>query len=305
MNWHGKRYYSFDSFLKNTFGEKIYKVSLDGGFTCPNRDGTLGTNGCIFCSQGGSGDFASDASLSVHEQITQGISLLSKKAETSGYIAYFQAFTNTYGPIDKLRKLFTEAIDDERIVALAIGTRPDCLPPKVLDLLEELNRKKPVFVELGLQTIHEKTADFIRRGYPLSCFEQAVFDLAKRKILTVVHLILGLPGETDDMMLDSVRYLNKLPVHGIKLSMLHVLKYTDLADFYNKEPFHIFEMDEYVQLVLKCIGNLREDMVIHRLTGDGPKDLLIAPKWSLHKRKVLNEIAHQLKVNNLHQGDLL
>ena len=305
MDWHGKRYYSFDSFLKNRFGEKIYKVSLDGGFTCPNRDGTIGTGGCIFCSEGGSGDFASDARLPVSDQITQGISLVAAKNPSSRYIAYFQAFTNTYAPVSRLRKLFTEAIEDFRIAALAIGTRPDCLPDNVLALLKELNERKPVFVELGLQTIHPVTAGLIRRGYPLSCFEEAVRNLSSIGVWTVVHLILGLPGETEDMMLESVRYLNSLPIHGVKFSMLHILKGTDLADIYREKPFLVFTMESYVNLILQCIGNLRSDIVIHRLTGDGPKDLLIAPLWSLRKRTVLNNIAHQLKVQDIRQGDFL
>lgn len=305
MDWHGKRYYSFDSFLKNTFGEKIYKVSLDGGFTCPNRDGTIGTGGCIFCSEGGSGDFASDARLSIQDQITQGISLVAAKSPSSRYIAYFQAFTNTYAPVSRLRQLFTEAMEDPRIAALAIGTRPDCLPSDVLSLLKELNSQKPVFVELGLQTIHPSTAGLIRRGYPLSCFEEAVWNLSSIGVWTVVHLILGLPGETEEMMLESVRYLNSLPVHGVKFSMLHILKGTDLADMYREDPFPVFTMESYIDLILRCIGNLRKDIVIHRLTGDGPRDLLIAPLWSLRKRTVLNGIAHQLKVQDIRQGDFL
>lgn len=305
MNWHGKRYYSFDSFLKNYFGEKIYKVSLDGGFTCPNRDGTIGTGGCIFCSEGGSGDFAASSALSVTEQITAGIEMVSRKIENGKYIAYFQAFTNTYGPIDKLESLYMEAIHDPRIVALAIGTRPDCLPDEVLDLLERLNKIKPVFVELGLQTIHESTASFIRRGYPLSCFDQAVYNLQKIGVFTVVHLILGLPGETIDMMLDSVRYLNHLPIHGVKFSMLHILKHTDLETYYREHPFDVFTLDSYVDLLLKCIENLNPDIVIHRLTGDGPKELLIAPTWSLHKRNVLNTIAHEMKIRDIRQGDAI
>lgn len=305
MNWHGRRYYSLDSFLKHHFGEKIYKVSLDGGFTCPNRDGTLGRGGCIFCSEGGSGDFASNSALSIIDQITEGINLIAHKTRGSRYIAYFQAFTGTYGPIGKLRTLFAEAIHDPRIAALSIGTRPDCLPDEVLELLNELNQIKPVFIELGLQTIHEETARFIRRGYPLSCFRDAVEKLHDLGILTVVHLILGLPGETQSMMLDSVRFLNDLPIHGVKFSMLHILKNTDLADLYAAQPFEVFTMDGYVELILKCIGNLRKDIVIHRLTGDGPKDLLIAPTWSLQKRTVLNKIAHEMKVTDLHQGDLL
>ena len=305
MDWHGKRYYSFESFLKNTFGEKIYKVSLDGGFTCPNRDGTIGTGGCIFCSEGGSGDFASDARLSIQDQITQGISLVAAKSPSSRYIAYFQAFTNTYAPVSRLRQLFTEAMEDPRIAALAIGTRPDCLPSDVLSLLKELNNQKPVFVELGLQTIHPSTAGLIRRGYPLSCFEEAVWNLSSIGVWTVVHLILGLPGETEEMMLESVRYLNSLPVHGVKFSMLHILKGTDLADMYREDPFPVFTMESYIDLILRCIGNLRKDIVIHRLTVDGPRDLLIAPLWSLRKRTVLNEIAHQLKVQDIRQGDFL
>ena len=305
MDWHGKRYYCFDSFVKNTFGEKIYKVSLDGGFTCPNRDGTIGTGGCIFCSEGGSGDFASDARLSIQDQITQGISLVAAKSPSSRYIAYFQAFTNTYAPVSRLRQLFTEAMEDPRIAALAIGTRPDCLPSDVLSLLKELNNQKPVFVELGLQTIHPSTAGLIRRGYPLSCFEEAVWNLSSIGVWTVVHLILGLPGETEEMMLESVRYLNSLPVHGVKFSMLHILKGTDLADMYREDPFPVFTMESYIDLILRCIGNLRKDIVIHRLTGDGPRDLLIAPLWSLRKRTVLNEIAHQLKVQDIRQGDFL
>ena len=300
-----ERYYSYSRFIKEYFGEKLYKICLDGGFTCPNRDGTLGTGGCIFCSEGGSGDFASSSCLSVTDQISAGIEMVSKKIENGKYIAYFQAFTNTYGPIEKLESLYMEAIHDPRIVALAIGTRPDCLPPEVLNLLERLNQIKPVFVELGLQTIHEKTASFIRRGYPLSCFDEAVLNLHKIGVLTVVHLILGLPGETTDMMLESVRYLNQLPVHGVKFSMLHILKNTDLAAYYEEHPFDVFTLDSYVDLLLKCIENLSPEIVIHRLTGDGPKNLLIAPVWSLHKRKVLNTISHEMKILDIKQGDLL
>ena len=302
MNWDGKRYYSFNSYLKQTFGEKVYKISLNGGFTCPNRDGTLGTRGCIFCSEGGSGDFAPDAALPIGEQIEEGIRMIRQKTDASKYIAYFQAFTNTYAPYEKLHSLFYDAILRQEIVGLAVGTRPDCLPPDVLELLDELNQIKPVFVELGLQTIHEKTAQFIRRGYPLSCFEQAVKALHDLGINVVVHLILGLPGETEEMMLESVRYLNQLPVNGVKFSLLHVLKHTDLGALYEKHPFPVYELDDYVDFVIRCIEELREDIVIHRLTGDGPKDLLIAPRWTLNKRKVLNEIARRMKETNSRQG---
>lgn len=302
MNWDGKRYYSFNSYLKQTFGEKVYKISLNGGFTCPNRDGTLGTRGCIFCSEGGSGDFAPDAALPIGEQIEEGIRMIRQKTDASKYIAYFQAFTNTYAPYEKLHSLFYDAILRQEIVGLAVGTRPDCLPPDGLELLDELNQIKPVFVELGLQTIHEKTAQFIRRGYPLSCFEQAVKALHDLGINVVVHLILGLPGETEEMMLESVRYLNQLPVNGVKFSLLHVLKHTDLGALYEKHPFPVYELDDYVDLVIRCIEELREDIVIHRLTGDGPRDLLIAPRWTLNKRKVLNEIARRMKETGSRQG---
>ena len=302
MNWDGKRYYSFNSYLKQTFGEKVYKISLNGGFTCPNRDGTLGTRGCIFCSEGGSGDFAPDAALPIGEQIEEGILMIRQKTDASKYIAYFQAFTNTYAPYEKLHSLFYDAILRQEIVGLAVGTRPDCLPPDVLELLDELNQIKPVFVELGLQTIHEKTAQFIRRGYPLSCFEQAVKALHDLGINVVVHLILGLPGETEEMMLESVRYLNQLPVNGVKFSLLHVLKHTDLGALYEKHPFPVYDLDDYVDFVIRCIEELREDIVIHRLTGDGPKDLLIAPRWTLNKRKVLNEISRRMKETNSRQG---
>ena len=302
MNWDGKRYYSFNSYLKQTFGEKVYKISLNGGFTCPNRDGTLGTRGCIFCSEGGSGDFAPDAALPIGEQIEEGIRMIRQKTDASKYIAYFQAFTNTYAPYEKLHSLFYDAILRQEIVGLAVGTRPDCLPPDVLELLDELNQIKPVFVELGLQTIHEKTAQFIRRGYPLSCFEQAVKALHDLGINVVVHLILGLPGETEEMMLESVRYLNQLPVNGVKFSLLHVLKHTDLGALYENHPFPVYELDDYVDFVIRCIEELREDIVIHRLTGDGPKDLLIAPRWTLNKRKVLNEISRRMKETNSRQG---
>ena len=302
MDWDGKRYYSFDSYLKQSFGEKIYKISLNGGFTCPNRDGTLGNRGCIFCSEGGSGDFAPDAVLPIDKQIKESIHLISKKTDAHKYIAYFQAFTNTYAPYEKLHSLFHEAILQEEIVGLAIGTRPDCLPQDVLELLDELNQIKPVFVELGLQTIHEKTAQFIRRGYPLSCFQQALKALHDLGINVVVHLILGLPGETEEMMLQSVRYLNQLPINGVKLSLLHVLKHTDLGALYEKHPFPVYELDDYVDFVIRCIEELREDIVIHRLTGDGPRDLLIAPRWTLNKRKVLNEISRRMKETDSRQG---
>ena len=302
MDGNTTRYYSFHRYVKERFGEKLYKVLLDGGFTCPNRDGTVGTGGCIFCSAKGSGDFVCDRNLSVTEQIEQGKERVKQKKEGQKYIAYFQAFTNTYGPVDYLRKIFTEAICHPDIAALAIGTRPDCLPEDVLGLLEELNRRKPVWVELGLQTIHEDTAAFIRRGYRLPVFRNAVEELAKRDLDVIVHLILGLPGESRERILESVAYLNRLPVRGVKLSMLYLLRDTDLAAVYEKSPFPICSMEEYTDLIVDCIACLRPDIVLHRLTGDGPKDLLIAPLWSTRKRVVMNLIHKKLEQYDIVQG---
>lgn len=302
MRWGEKRYHSLDWELKHTFGEKIYKITLNGGMTCPNRDGRTGTGGCIFCSASGSGDFAGDASLSVTEQLARGKAELQKKRPIRSYIAYFQAFTNTYAPVEYLEKIFTEAISDPDVRILSIATRPDCLGRDVLELLARLNRIKPVWVELGLQTIHPKTAELIRRGYPLKTFDQAVSDLRAAGITVIVHVILFLPGETEEMMLQTLEYLNRAGIQGIKLQLLHILKGTDLARLYEAEPFHVPDMDEYIRLLGRCICMLRPDLVIHRLTGDGPKDLLTAPMWTGAKRTVLNNLHGYLKENDLWQG---
>ncbi len=282
-------YYSFNRYLKNTFGEKVYKICLNGGFTCPNRDGTLGNKGCIFCSAGGSGDFAENANFTVKEQIENGKKQVQNKVKSGKYIAYFQAFTNTYAPVDELRNKFTAAINHKDIVALSIATRPDCLPNDVLDLLDELNKIKPVFVELGLQTIHENTAKYIRRCYDLSVYDKAVFELKKRNINVVTHLILGLPGETKKDMLESVKYVCER-TDGIKLQLLHVLKGTDLAKDYEDGKFKTLEFDEYLDIIKSCVEIIPNNIVIHRLTGDGPKKDLIAPMWSGDKKRVLNAI---------------
>ena len=300
--WGDKRYCSLDSYIKETFGEKLYKISLDGGMTCPNRDGTLDTRGCIFCSAGGSGDFASDRRLSIKEQLAQGKQLVSKKYAGSAYIAYFQAYTNTYAAVSYLENIFTEAMDDEDVKVLSIATRPDCLSPEILDLLFRLNQRKPVWVELGLQTIHETSANFIRRGYTLDVFEKAVYDLKKIGISVIVHTILYLPHETEDMMIETISYLNRLPIDGIKLQLLHILKGTDLADIYAKSPFHLPTMDEYFILLGKLLSRLRPDIVVHRLTGDGPKSLLLAPQWTGNKRLVLNAMQKYLKDADIWQG---
>lgn len=302
MRWDEKRYYSLDYYLKQTYGEKLYKIALDGGMTCPNRDGTLGVRGCIFCSAGGSGDFAGDRRTSITEQIEAGKDQSIRKHSGSSYIAYFQAYTNTYAPVSYLRSVFTEAINHPDIRILSIATRPDCLNDDVLALLAELNKKKPVWVELGLQTIHEETAQFIRRGYKLPVFEDALRKLRKIGITVIVHTILCLPGESREMMLDTIRYLNTQDIQGIKLQLLHILKHTDLADYYEKHPFYLPSQEEYYELLGMCICSLRPDIVIHRLTGDGPKQLLVAPLWTGNKRQVLNGMQRYFKEQNIWQG---
>ena len=267
--WGEKRYYSLDHYLKNTYGEKLYKISLDGGMTCPNRDGTLGRRGCIFCSAGGSGDFASDRKLSITEQIEQGKRQVAAKHPGTSYIAYFQAYTNTYAPVAYLRDVFMEAIRHPEVKILSIATRPDCLGEDVLKLLDELNQIKPVWIELGLQTIHPDTARFIRRGYDLPVFEQAVSRLRLLNIDVIVHTI---------------------------------LKNTDLAGYYEKHPFYLPSMEEYFGILGQCLCALSPDIVIHRLTGDGPKPLLIAPLWTGNKRQVLNQMQAYFKKQDIWQG---
>lgn len=283
-------YLSFNKYLKDKFGQKVYKISLDGGFTCPNRDGKTGTRGCIFCSKGGSGDFAENREMSITEQIESGKKRVEKKIKSGKYIAYFQAFTNTYAPVEMLRQKYEEAINHPDIVALSIATRPDCLGDDVLRLLDEMNKIKPVFVELGLQTIHQKSAKYIRRGYDLSVYDKAVRDLKKIGVNVVVHVILGLPNESENDMLETVKYVCESGANGIKLQLLHVIDGTDLAKDYEKGLFKTLEFDEYVNLIVKCVKIIPKDIVIHRLTGDGAKKDLIAPLWSADKKRVLNAI---------------
>lgn len=302
MDWMGKPYHSLDYMLRERFGEKVYKVALNGGMSCPNRDGTLGNRGCIFCSAGGSGDFAASCQIPITGQIQQQMGAIRQKRPVNKFIAYFQAYTNTYAPVAYLREIFTEAISHPEIAAVSIGTRPDCLGADVLELLEKLNQIKPVWVELGLQTMHEKTASYIRRGYPLSCFEQAVHQLHQRNLDCIVHTILGLPGEDAQAVLKTIEYLNGFPIQGIKLQLLHILKGTDLATDYLAGKFQVLSQEEYIQLLIACLTHLRPEIVIHRLTGDGPKHLLIAPLWSSAKRTVLNDLHHQMKVQGVWQG---
>lgn len=288
--WHGQRYYTLSAYLKNTFGCKVNKIAIDAGFTCPNRDGTLDTRGCIFCSEGGSGDFAvSFSSIAAREP----------------YIAYFQAYTCTYAPIEQLEALYRKALCQPLVLGISIATRPDCLPEDVLTLLKALLKDYPdkfIWIELGLQTIHEATARYIRRGYSLDCFVRAVRRLNAINIPVIVHVILGLPGENEAMMLDTIDYLGRLPIFGIKLQLLHVLKGTDLEAAYNARDFSVLTEEEYLQILIRSIEQLPPDIVIHRVTGDGPKDLLIAPQWSGHKKKVLNKLRHTMKLQDSYQG---
>lgn len=297
MRWNDKPYHSLDYELKNKYGEKIYKIALDAGMTCPNRDGSCGVRGCIFCSAGGSGDFAAKGA-SIAIQLEQGRQYFHDKKTGSRYIAYFQAYTNTYAPVTTLEALYREALNEPSVTGISIATRPDCLGCDVISLLDRLNREyvdKFIWVELGLQTIHENTAMLIRRGYPLSTFEKAVERLQQISIPTITHVILGLPGEDKSMMLETCRFLGAKGINGIKLQLLHVLKNTDLVELYEKKTFEILDMMEYIDIVIACLEVLPPDTVIHRVTGDGPKELLLAPLWSLNKRHVLNSLHQEMR----------
>ncbi|MCR5763593.1 MAG: TIGR01212 family radical SAM protein [Treponema sp.] len=295
-------YYSLSDYLKKTFGTKVYKISLSTGCTCPTRDGTKGFGGCTFCSAGGSGDFAAapeDISIQIQKAKLRVDAKFPKKTpvQERKYIAYFQSFTNTYAPVNVLKPMFMKAILQPEIAALSIGTRPDCLPDEMIDMLSELNKIKPVWIELGLQTVHEDTARSIRRGYELSAFESAYSKLKTQGLTVIVHVILGLPGETHDDMLETVRYLSRLvPVlDGIKLQMLHILEGTALGEEYKLHPFHVFSLEEYCSLIADCLKLIPAQTVVHRLTGDGPKRLLIAPLWSGNKKLVLNTLHSYLR----------
>lgn len=299
-----ERYLSFPTWCKNTFGHNLYKVSLDGGFTCPNRDGSKGKRGCIFCSEGGSGDFAypyNGQPLNFDE-----IPYINHSEKAKGhYIGYFQAYTNTYGTKERLYQLYDACLSEEQIEGISIGTRADCINDDVIEVLESLKKKYPnkfIWIELGLQTKHEKTALWMRRGYPLSVFTNTVKRLQAIDIPIIVHVILGLYNETNEDVVETIHYLNDLKIDGIKLQLLHVLEHTDLATFYRKMNMKTLTYDEYIQLIVECIAHLDPNIVIHRLTGDGPKELLIAPTWSLNKRKVINEINHELKQQDISQG---
>lgn len=301
-DWNGKRFHNLNYFLRNKFGEKVFKISLDGGFSCPNRDGTISKGGCLFCSERGSGDFAGDRDFSISRQFDDIKTMMSKKWKSGKYIAYFQAYTNTYAPIDVLKQKYEEALNQEGVVALAIATRPDCLGDDVLDLLEEINKKFYVWVELGLQTCNDETARKINRGYKLEVFEDAIRRLKERNIDFVVHSIFGLPGETKEDMLKTVDYIAHSGAQGVKFHLLHLMKGTPLVKLYERGELEFLEEDDYIDLLCKSVEMLPQEMVIHRLTGDAPRDLLIGPMWSLKKWEILNAIDRAMEENDVYQG---
>ena len=295
-----ERYRSLNSYLREQFGEKIYKLAFDGGFTCPTRDGTKDTRGCIFCASG-SGDFAIPVGNDFDDAMEMAKSVVCDKGAKK-FIAYFQSFTGTYAPTEHLRSLYSRAIAHPEIAALSIGTRPDCLGEDILDLLSELNETKPVWVELGLQTIHPATAEYIRRGYDLSIYNDAVRRLKERHLTAVVHMIIGLPGETSEMIRQTAQYIGESGVQGIKLHLLHVLRGTDLEKDYLAGRFKALTLEEYINILEQCIESLPSDILIHRLTGDGAKRSLIAPLWSADKKTVLNSINAAFERDNVIQG---
>lgn len=303
-----ERYNRLSRHILEVYGEPLYKIALNAGLGCPNRDGTVSTGGCIFCSEGGSGDFAPSSAKPIPEQLLEAKERIAEKYQNGRYIAYFQAYTNTYASVPYLERIFNEAISDPEVAVLSVATRPDCLPEDVLALLSRLNRVKPVWVELGLQTANDVTARLINRGYPTSCFTQAVSDLASLGIPVIAHMILGLPDETLTDVTATADYLSALPISGVKLQLLHILKGTKLEGLYRQSMsaddgrFAMLELDRYADGVIACLEHLRPDIVIHRLTGDGPPELLIAPGWSRRKRAVLNEIGKRLKQYDTWQG---
>lgn len=301
-NWEGKKYYTLNYFLRNKFGEKVFKISLDAGFSCPNRDGTISKGGCLYCSERGSGDFAGDRNFSISSQFQDIKAMMKNKWKSGKYIAYFQAYTNTYGEIQELRRKYEEAIKQEGVVALAIATRPDCLSQEVIELVSEYNSKLYTWIELGLQTSNEKTAKIINRGYTLDIFEDALGRLRRKNIDVVVHTIFGLPGESREDMLNTIKYLANKEIQGIKIHLLHLLKGTPLVKLYEQGKLRFLEKDEYIDLVCEAITLLPESIVIHRLTGDAPRNLIIGPMWSLKKWEVLNDIDKKLNDEELYQG---
>lgn len=297
-----KRYYTLDYFYKQKFGKKVYKISLNGGFTCPNKDGTKGYGGCIYCSKLGSGDFAGDQEKDLVTQFQEVKNMMKKKWKDGFYIGYFQANTNTYAGVDVLKKKYESILRLENVIGLNIATRPDAITEECLDYLTDLNQRTYLTIELGLQTIHETTSKLINRGHDLKCFLEMVKKLRERKINIVVHIMNGLPYETKEMMLETIKYLNSLDIQGIKIHMLHILKNTALADIYQKHPFHVLTKEEYIDIVCDQIELLKEDIVVHRITGDPKKEDLIEPLWLLKKFSVLDDIDKELEKRGTYQG---
>lgn len=300
--WGDKRYHSLNYFLREKFGEKVFKISLDAGFSCPNRDGTISSGGCIFCSERGSGDFAGNRQFSITKQFEDIKKIMSKKWKEGKYIAYFQAYTNTYGNIEVLKEKYEEAIKQEGVVALAIATRPDCLSDEVIELLSELNKRVYIWIELGLQTVSDKTAKIINRGYDIAAFENSIRKLRAASIDVVVHVILGLPEEDKNDMLNTIDYLAHSNIQGIKFHLLHLMKDTPLVRYYELGKLIFLEQEEYVDLICEAIALLPQDIVIHRMTGDAPRELLIGPMWSLKKWEILNAINQKLEKYDIYQG---
>ena len=302
---HEKHYITFNNYLKDRFNDKVFRVSLNAGFTCPNRDGLKSTKGCIYCSNLLSGDFAGNILDDFSTQFKKGVELESHKWQSSTYIAYLQAGTNTYASVKKLRDIYYEIINiDKNIKVLSIATRPDCINEEIVELLKEINNTTEVWIELGLQTIHNSTSLFINKCYDNNDFENAMNLLNKANIKVIVHIINGLPFETKEMMIETAKYLNNFNLFGIKIHMLHVMKETILGDIYLKEPFKLLSLDEFVEITVEQLRHLNTNIVIHRLTGDSPKNLLITPTWTLKKFVVLNEIDKYMRKYNYFQGDL-
>lgn len=297
-----KRYYTLNCFYKNKFNSKICKISLNANFSCPNKDGTVGFGGCIFCSKLGSGDFAGDVCLDLVSQFEQVKGVMSKKWPDAKYIGYFQANTNTYADVNTLKRYYETILELDNVVGLSVATRPDAISDNVLDYLTELSKKTYLTVELGLQSIYDKTLKYINRGHDLECFVECFNKLKKRNINVVVHIINGLPYETPDMMVETAKFLNELGVEGIKIHMLHILKNTKLADLYDSENFHILSKEEYIDIVIRQLEYLDENVVIHRITGDPCVDDLIEPKWLVKKFCVLNDIDKEMARRNTYQG---
>lgn len=302
--WGDKRYHSLNYYLREKFGQKVFKISLDAGFTCPNRDGKLATGGCLFCSERGSGDFAGDREVSLSVQFEQVKKVMHKKWSSDKYIAYFQAFTNTYAPVERLEKIYSFALQQSGVVGLAIATRPDCLPDDVLDLLEEINQKTYLWVELGLQTVHKRTARLVNLHYDYDVFVDSLYKLQARGIETCTHIILGLPGETREDMMATARAVAALPIQGLKIHLLHLMKGTPLVNLYEQNKLEFLSKEDYVNLVVDILEIIPSRVVIHRLTGDSPRNLLIGPQWSLKKWEVLNSINDALLKRNTWQGRL-